>query len=183
MSVKKLIAIFAISLLILVSSVFALQQTVGKLVVYVRQGESNSTYYGLTNEGNETITVKLRSEGNISDFVEFPNMLELPPKKFIPVIVNVSVPIDYDYSKGNNITGYIFALLEGKPGQVQINVQTRKTLDIIVQESGSVVEAQFPLPSITGLFSTSVSIPFFGFALIGILLFVGLILLIKRKRR
>jgi len=185
MKLKKLIPIIMTSL-ILPTIVFGLQQTVGKLEIYVKPGESNSSYYGLINEGNQTITVKLRTEGLISEFVNISKELELQPKKFVPVFVNVSIPSNYDFSKGNNITGYVYALIEGKPGQVQINVQARKTVDIIVQGEKSPSTESKLLEShasgITGLLSTPVSIPFFVAFLITIVVLLGLFFFVKSKK-
>jgi hypothetical protein len=184
MKLLNFIVVAMISLVVFSTSVYALQQTVGKVVIYTEVGGTNSSYYGLTNEGNETITVKLRSEGNISDFVDFPKVLELPPEKFVPVIINVSIPSNYDFSKGKTIIGYIFALLEGEPGQVKINIQTKKTVEIIVKENDYIPTENKAsgLSDVTGLFLKPISVPFFGIVLI-VFVFIGLFVLIKWKRR
>jgi hypothetical protein len=118
--------------LIIPQVVFGLRQTVGKIVIYVVPGATNSSYYGLINDANETLTVKLRSEGDAAEFISVPKELNLPPGKFVTVNVTISIPSEYNFSKGKNITGYVYALLEGAPGQVRINVQTRKTVEVII---------------------------------------------------
>lgn len=182
MKLIKIIPIFAIALLFLPTS-YALQQTVGKITMYVELGGSNSSSYGLINDKNETLVAKLRTEGNISNFVEIPKTLELPPKKFVSVYVNASIPKDYDFSKGRNITGYVYALLEGQPGQVQINIQTRKTVEIIVLggKENTLPEIKVENLPISGFFAL-VSNPLVSFAIgIFLALFV-MYFLLKRKR-
>jgi len=160
--------------------------------LHVSPGGSNSTSYGLINDKNETVTVKLRVEGTAAPFITIPEQIELLPDKFTPVYVNVSVPSDYDYSKGTNITGYVYALLAGTPGgQVTINVQTRKTVEVLIpeKESSAQLTSQslpfFPSLPISG-FATLFENPYgvFGFSLLFFLALFGTIaLIIKRKRR
>jgi len=165
MKLIKIIPIFAIALFFLTPA-YALQQTVGKITMYVELGEGNSSSYGLINDKNETLIAKLRTEGDISNFVEMPKTLELPPKKFVSVYVNASIPKDYDFSKGRNITGYVYALLEGQPGQVQINIQARKTVEIIVLggKENTLPKIKVESLPISGFFAL-VSNPIFSFAI------------------
>ena len=171
---------------------FALRQTVGKITLNVAPSGTNSSYYGLTNDLNQTITVKLRTEGDAAPYIQIPSSLELPPNKFVQVNVTVSIPSDYDFNKGNNITGYVYALLEGQPGQVQINVQTRKTVEISVlggKESQSLQSSsqQSPVPESTfsgysALFDNPILL--LGILFIASFLFFGLLFRsIRRKWR
>jgi len=136
MKTKKLIATSVIVFLISVSSVLALGLTAGTVRILVDVGSTNSSRFGLINNGNETITVKLRAEGDAAQFLTFPTSLELVPKKLTYVDVTATIPSTYDGSLGGNITGNVFALQEGSPGQVQINVQARKAVQILVPQYG-----------------------------------------------
>jgi len=119
--------------LLLIQNAFALQQVAGALVIPVPIGGSNSARYGLMNDGNETITVSLRAEGDVAKYLSFPATVDLPSKKVIYTNVTATMPADYDVSLGRNITGYLYALQEGKSsGQVQINVQMMKSVTIVV---------------------------------------------------
>jgi len=186
MKTRNLIAIsFVFVFLMLLPVVFALRQTVGKIALTVAPGGTNNSYYGLTNDLNETITVKLRTEGDAAPYIQIPSSLELPPDKFVQVDVMVSMPSDYDFSKGNSITGYIYALLEGEPGQVQINVQTRKTVEINVLGSKESQSLQSPISesSLSGYSSLLANpILILAVSLIAGCLFFGLIFRSLKKR-
>lgn len=184
---KRILFVIALLLLLIPQYVFALRQTVGKLVVLVEPGGSNSTYYGLINDLNETISVKIRVEGDAKEFISVPTQLELPPEVFVPVNVTARVPENYDFSKGTNVTGYVFALIEGEPGQVTINVQTRKTVEVIVlgNKPEAPVLSQQSSSSLSG-FLGFIQIPIIGFSfglLIALVLFGTVIYFAKRQRR
>ncbi len=183
MRLIKILSTFTITLLFLPLFTYALQQTVGKIVMDVQVGGTNSSSYGLINDKNETVVAKLRTEGGISNFVKIPETLELPPKKFVSVYVNVTIPEDYDFSEGRNITGYVYALVEGQPGQVQINVQTRKTVEIIVLGGSQNILQKIKVePSSISGFVTLVSNPLVAFMIGLVVAFVIMLLIIKRKR-
>jgi len=133
---KSIIAIVFLLSLISVNSVLGLGLTAGTVRIVVDVGSSNSSRFGLLNNENETVTVSLRVEGDVAEFIEIPEELELVPKKLTYVDVTATIPEDYDGSFGGNITGYIFAVQEGTPGQVQINVQARKAVQILIPEFG-----------------------------------------------
>jgi len=119
--------------LLLIQNAFALQQVAGALVIPVPIGGSNSARYGLMNDGNETITVSLRAEGDVAKYLSFPATVDLPSKKVVYTNITANIPTNYDVSLGRNITGYLYALQEGKSsGQVQINVQMMKSVTIVV---------------------------------------------------
>ena len=126
---KKIIIIFAF--LMLATNALALQEVAGPLVMSVPIGGSNSSRYGLLNDGNETINVSITADNNTVKYLSFPSTVELQPKKLVYVNITASIPADYD--KTGNITGFIYALQEGASGgQVQINVQMMKSVVISV---------------------------------------------------
>src|SRR3989338_8969160 len=134
--IKIISAITLIAFLLTSSSAFALGLTAGPVRIVVDVGASNSSRFGLLNNGNETITVAIRAEGDAAQFLTFPTTLELVPKKLTYVDVTATIPADYDGSLGGNITGFMYALQEGSPGQVQINVQARKVVQVLVPQYG-----------------------------------------------
>jgi hypothetical protein len=128
---KKIMIAVIVSLL-LMQHANALQQIVGPLVISVPIGGSGYAEYGLINDGNETITISLRAEGDVAKYLSFPKTVDLVPHKIVYTTITATIPEDYDTSLGGNITGYVYALQEGKPGMVKINVQLKKTVTIIV---------------------------------------------------
>ncbi|MCX6821778.1 MAG: hypothetical protein NTW30_03290 [Candidatus Aenigmarchaeota archaeon] len=125
---KKIIIGILLSLLI-AANVNALQEVAGPIIITVAAGGSNSSRYGLINDGNETVVVSLRAEGDVAKYLSFPQNVSLEPKKLVYVNVTASLPTDYDL--GQNITGFLYALQEGQPGQVKINIQLMKSITII----------------------------------------------------
>jgi hypothetical protein len=143
--------------LLLVQNANALQETAGTVIILTPIGGSNSSRYGLINDGNETVVVSLRAEGDVAKYLSFPSNVSLEPKKIVYVNITASLPSDYDTSLGGNITGFIYALQEGKSGQVKINVQLMKSVTIIASpidknKTSSIYQQQdSPL---TGLFAS-----------------------------
>jgi hypothetical protein len=126
---KKLFVI-VILLSLLVTNVLALQEVAGTIIIPTPIGGSNSSLYGLVNDGNETIVVSLRAEGDVAKYLSFPTNVSLEPKKFVYTNITATIPADYD--KTGNITGSLYALQEGSPGQVKINIQLMKSVVISV---------------------------------------------------
>ena len=127
---KKLFAI-GILLSLLATNALALQELAGPIVISTPIGGSNSSKYGLINDGNETIVVSLSADGDAARFLSFPANVSLEPKKVVYTNITASLPSDYDL--GQNITGTLYALQEGASGgQVQINVQMIKSVTIMV---------------------------------------------------
>ncbi len=117
--------------LLLLPSAFALQQIAGPLSFSVPVGSTGSAQYGLVNDGNETIFVKLRAEGDAAQYLSFPTTVELVPNKIVYTDIVANIPANYKGS--SNLSGSLYAVQEGKPGQVQINVQMKKSVTISVQ--------------------------------------------------
>ena len=139
-NLKLLLFLSMVFFLCLVSSVNALLQVAGPLVITVPIGGSNSSRYGLINDGNETITVSLRAEGDVAPYLSFPGTVDLIPHKTVYTNITAKIPADYDKSLGGNLTGYVYALQEGKTGQVKINVQMKKLVNIIIPGLPSVAK-------------------------------------------
>lgn len=132
----KIILMTVFAGFLLVQNAYALQEVAGPLVISVPIGGSNSTRWGLINDGNETITVSLNATGDVAKYLSFPATVDLVPHK--TVYTNITANIPADYNLGQNITGTLYALQEGKPGQVQINVQMMKS--VIITVTGESVE-------------------------------------------
>jgi hypothetical protein len=132
--------IFAATLVLVVllsaSDVLALGITAGTVRILVDVGGTSGSTFGLVNNGNETITVAIRAEGDAAQFIEVPESLELQPQELTYVTVKVTIPSTYDGYLGGNITGYIYAVQEGEPGQVQINVQAKKAVQLLIPQYG-----------------------------------------------
>ncbi|MCX6818536.1 MAG: hypothetical protein NT129_00870 [Candidatus Aenigmarchaeota archaeon] len=127
---KKIIIVLAFMLL--ATNALALQEVAGPVVISTPIGGSNSSLYGLINDGNATVVVSLRAEGDAAKYLSFPANVSLVPKKL--VYTNITASIPSDYSTTGNITGSLYALQEGTPGQVRINIQLMKSVIISVYE-------------------------------------------------
>jgi len=125
---KKIITVLAF--LLLATNALALQEVAGTLIISTPIGGSNSSKFGLLNDGNETITVSLRADGDVAKYLSFPENVSLEPKKFVYTNITATIPTEYD--KTGNITGFLYALQEGKAGQVKINIQLMKSVVISV---------------------------------------------------
>jgi hypothetical protein len=187
---KKIIIIILTSLL-LVSPVFALQEIAGPLEITVPIGGTGSAKYGLINDENETVTISLRAEGDVAKYLSFPATVDLEPNKIVYTDITAKIPADYDKSIGGNITGDIYALQEGKPGAVQVNVQMMKSVTILIanQESNSqtvenpktaeTTQPSVQTSSITGLFAL---IPSYYFVIALVVIVIIILIIIKRRR-
>jgi hypothetical protein len=168
---KMMIIALAFSL-ILATNALALQQIAGVIRISTPVGGSNTSQYGLINDGNETVTIGLKAEGDIANYISFPESVELLPGKIVYTNITATIPSEYNTSLGMNITGYLYALQQGIPGQVQIDIQMKKSVFIEVyqnKEDTSPITAFF-------VFITQNSLPI---ALV-IIFFVSIALLVKK---
>jgi hypothetical protein len=125
----KKIVISALVLMLFINTAYALQELAGPIVITTPIGGSNSSLnFGLINEDNETIDVILKASEEIEKYITFIPIITLEPNKLTYVNLTASLPRDYT---GDNITGNMYALQEGKPGQVQINIQLMKRVTIV----------------------------------------------------
>jgi hypothetical protein len=179
---KKIILITLVCLAIIPSLVFAFGEVAGPVVIYAPIGGSGVGRWGLGH--NETVNVKLRVEGNASQYISLPSEITLPPSGIYWVNVTARIPSNYNVSQGMNITGVMYAVLEGKTGgQVQINLQLKKNVFVIVEQPKA-----FPLSIFAriGKFFTGFFVlePTSFTAVLGVvLIFIILIYFAKRKRR
>ena len=187
---KKIIIIILASLL-LASPVFALQEIAGPLVISVPIGGTGSAKYGLINDENETITVSLRAEGDVADYLSFPATVDLEPGKIVYTDITAKIPANYDKSLGGNITGYLYALQEGNPGQVKINIQMQKNITITIgQESASqtienskTTGTTHAVVSPTGLFALGFNNTIIIIILVIVIIAIMLVVIKKRRNK
>lgn len=148
----ELLVMATICLVIIPSAVFAFGEVTGPVVINVPVGGSGVGMWGLGN--NETVKVTLRAEGDASKYLSLPSEVEVPATGIYWVNVTAKIPSDYNVSQGTNITGVMYAVLEGSPGQVQINLQLKKYVYILVEQPQiSEVNNQPPVQFMTGLFA------------------------------
>lgn len=125
------VTIILISLL-LVPSVLAFGEVTGPVIINVPIGGSEVGMWGLGN--NETVKVKLRTEGDASNYLYLPSEVTVPSTGIYWINVTATIPANYNISKGTNITGMMYALLEGSSGQVKINLQLEKRIYILIEQ-------------------------------------------------
>jgi hypothetical protein len=127
----KFLAITAICLAIIPSSVLALGEVAGPIIIYVPVGGTNIGQWGIFNK--DSMSVKISVQGDAAKYLSFSSTVDLPGNNqmvYIPITVNI--PSDAALTEGTNVTGELYALAEGEPGQVQINVQMEKNIFIII---------------------------------------------------
>ncbi len=130
-------------ILLMISPVSALQQTTGALLINITQGEQGYAKYGIRNEDNQSVTVKLSVNGTIADYIEYPKEITMVPGEF--TYVNVTTNISSDYNGSKQLDGIIYALKEGeKGGQVQLNIRLGKRISLNITEPLSKQETETP---------------------------------------
>lgn len=132
--IELLALVLPIFLLFFVQGVFSLQEVAGPLVIQTPIGGTNSTQWGLLNDGSQPITVNLSATGNAAQYLSYPATVDLSPGIIVYTTITANIPTT---SSGGNITGNLYALQQGNSGQVQINVQMIKSVTIMVTGSGS----------------------------------------------
>lgn len=130
--IKSIVIVIAV-IFTLISPVYALQQTTGALSINITQGEQGFAKYGLKNEENKTVTVKLSANGSIADYIDFPKELTIASGEFI--YVNITTNLSSNYNGSRALNGTIYALKEGeKGGQVQLNIRLGKRINLNIAE-------------------------------------------------
>jgi len=136
MKMKNKIKIFILTLTclaIIPSLVFAFGEVAGPVVIHVPIGGSNTSTWGIFN--GEAITTKLSAEGDAAKYISLPEKVSLEGNNKVYLVdVAARIPADYNLTQGTNITGTLYALAEGNPGQVQINLQVKKNVFILVEQ-------------------------------------------------
>jgi hypothetical protein len=175
----KIFIIALIALSVIPSLVSAFGEVTGPVVIHVPIGGTGVGMWGLGH--NETVNVKLGVEGNASKYISLPSEVTLSPNGIYWVNVTAIIPADYNISQGTNISGIMYAVLEGKPGQVKINLQLKKYVYIIVEQpqtSESVQSHNF----ITGLFALQ-PVPLGITSVAGLVIIVsGIFYFVKNKK-
>ena len=129
---KNIVMVIAITLL-MINPVYALQQTSGALSINITEDEQGFAKYGLRNEENQTVTVKLSANGSIADYIDFPKELTLASGEF--TYVNITTNLSSNYNGSRRLDGIIYALKEGeKGGQVQLNIRLGKRINLSIAE-------------------------------------------------
>ncbi len=166
---KNIVIVIAITLL-MISPVYALQQTTGALSINIKQDEQGFANYGLKNEENKTVTVKLSANGSIADYIDFPKELTIASGEFI--YVNITTNLSSNYNGSRALNGTIYALKEGeKGGQVQLNIRLGKRINLNIAEP----------PATTQPSTQKNNLVFGGITLIGIVIMVAVVMRRKAK--
>jgi hypothetical protein len=178
----KISILISLCLVLVPSFVFAFGEITGPVVIHAPLGGSGVGKWGLVN--NQTVEVGLRVEGNASEYISLPSKVTLPPSGIYWVNVTAKIPSNYNVSQGTNITGVMYAVLEGKTGgQVQINLQLKKNVFVIVEQPQA---APLLVLSSIGKFFTGLFVlgPTSLTAVLTVaLIFIALVFFLKRKRR
>jgi hypothetical protein len=175
----KEIIIALICLAVIPSLVFAFGEVTGPVVIHVPIGGSGVGMWGLGH--NETVEVGLRVEGDAAQYISLPSKVTLPPTGVYWVNVTAKIPADYNISQGTNITGVMYAVLEGAPGQVKINLQLRKNVFILIEQPqvSNLEEGLFG-DMITGLFVLK---PGYMMSVIGLVMIIVVTFIYFTKNR
>jgi len=133
----KSIAVFFLVGFLLLGSVafneaYSLQQVSGTPTVRLNPGETATFQWYLVSDDDTYLTVvNIRAEGAGSEFLSFPEVVEINPRKSVPIEFIVSIP--EDYPTDIKLTPDIFAVQEGPKGGATIfNIQMKKTIAIII---------------------------------------------------
>jgi len=143
MAMHKAVIVFVAAILFFgfsFGSSFGLQQIAGKLEAIVSPGESVIIEWGLISDNpSKIISVDLYAKGPGSEFLSFPEKVQLEPRKVKFVQVTVSIPDDHKTDIVFNPS--IFAVEKGEEGgPTVINVQMKKILTITIPRQPIVFE-------------------------------------------
>ena len=142
---RRLAVFLVIGVLVLGLSLpasYGLQQVAVKLIADINPGESQILEWGLISDNpSKTITLELIAQGEGSEFLSFPEKIDLQPKqiKFVEIIVTIPA----DYNQRNTLSPSIVAIEKGEAGgPTVINIQMKKVLTInISSEPPEIKEA------------------------------------------
>lgn len=142
----------------------ALLQEAGTISVDAITGEKNSFTWLLQSDDDNPITLTLSAEGGGSEFLSFPQSIQIEPKQIVLVPIDVMIPSDYSGSLSLSPT--LVATKLGVGESTIINLQLSKTVIISVtnkQESTTIDETITPqvqtdVPAQTDQIQASVNI-------------------------
>ncbi len=130
----------------------SLLQTAGPLIYQLEPGETLTQQWGLQDvKSPETITVALTIEGEGSEFVTFPETVDLPPGLLIMSDITVTIPEDHPTDV--LYEPKIRAKSSGESGVVIVNISMTKVLTILIGnpviEEEEVVTPTVETPTVT----------------------------------
>ena len=145
---KRLAVILTITVLVLsfsLPSSYGLQQVAGKLTADINPGQSQTLQWGLiSDDPSKTITVELVAQGEGSEFLSFPQKVELQPQQV--KLVDITVTIPSDYNKRNTFSPTLLAIQKGETGgPTVINIQMKKVLTINISSEPPNIKEAVPL--------------------------------------
>jgi len=167
--------IFSIIILILILTLpvsleksYALQEIAGKILVQLKSGEQHIFQWGLVSDTDSPIKIALSARGEGSQFLSFPNSVNLLPHKLL--FINVTASIPSSYTAKSEVTPTLIAEQLGQQGGATvINVELTKIVTIDING------AQIVQSPTTGVASTpefsSMSALILGMAITSMILF------------
>lgn len=115
----------------------ALLQESGRISISIAPGEQDSFTWLLQSDDDKPITVKISSEGLGSEYLSFPQSIQIEPKQIVQIPIGIMIPLDY--------TGQLImspTLVATKLGDTHeatvINLQLAKTVEISINENTNV---------------------------------------------
>ena len=108
-----------------IANVSAMGEVAGPVIFHNSVGGSDTESWGLFNDQPINVTISVQGTG--AQYVSFPQTVSLPGnKQIVWVSVTANIPSNYDTTQGSNVTGVLYALAQGQPGEVQLNIQMFK---------------------------------------------------------
>ncbi len=142
-----ILGFFGILLLIpFAQNIEGLGQTAGNLVYDLQPGQSQTLEWGLLNSDTTAIALTLSASGEGSEFISFPESVEIPPGEWRFIDITVTIPSEHpnDVYLGPIMSALLAA---NEDGVLRISFDLKKPLDIKI---GNVeipeVVAQVPEP-------------------------------------
>jgi len=128
---KILVTLFFVILLSFsITNVDALRQAAGQIIVDLKPGQSEKFEWVLVSDNpNEVTSIKLSVEGDGSEFLLFPETIELNPRVMRSIEVTVSVPDDFPGDI--TLTPHLLATEFGEEGGATIiNIRMLKIITL-----------------------------------------------------
>lgn len=174
----KILFAVAICLIVIPSLVSAFGEVAGPVVIYATVGGSGTGQWGLFNDN--PVIAKLSVQGDAAKYLSFPSNVSLEGNaKISYTTITANIPTNSGLKEGTNITGTLYALTEGQPGQVQINLQVTKNVFIIIGNPPKGSSSQSQTVTATqqagNLFSGFSFLPALDFNLVGAIV-VGIVI-------
>jgi len=149
---KSILALFFVGFFLLgsvaINEAYSLQQAAGTPVIELNPGETKIFKWTLkSDKENEITEVTITVDGPGSEFLTFPETLEIQPKKINSVEFTIFVPSDY--SKDVKFFPNLYATEFGKTGGTTIiNIQMKKTMTLIIgsPDPDEPIPEQIPSP-------------------------------------